>query len=150
MASMKAIVNASPLMHLARIKRLRLLNKFFGTVLIPNAVMHEIRGLDISEISFEIITVMNRFAVDDMLGHLHLGEVEVIIGADEHQVKFAVLDDLAARNKASQLGLDVIGTLGILQKANKHGLISDWEKDIQHLRDSGMYMSDELVKRILS
>jgi predicted nucleic acid-binding protein len=53
-----------------------------------------------------------------------------MIGAIERNIQTVVLDDNAARNKAKQLGLDVTGTLGILQGAYKKGLVDDLEQEI--------------------
>lgn len=147
---MKAVINASPLINLTKIRRLGLLNEFFGIVFIPNAVLHEIRGLDINKLSYTSFHVGNRFAVDSLLGGLHLGEAEVIVGTTEIQAKYAVIDDLNGRKKAGQLGLDVIGTLGILQKAQKHSLISTLEQDIYLLKNAGMYISDALIQKIIN
>ncbi|MCL2048322.1 MAG: DUF3368 domain-containing protein [Defluviitaleaceae bacterium] len=146
----KAVINASPLIQLAKLGRLKLLNDFFGSVFIPRAVIGEINDLDITELAYEPFDVTNRNAINTLLHPLHIGEAEVIIGAVEHSADFAVLDDLAARNKARLLGLDVIGTLGILQRAKKQGMIYDLERDIIYLRNSGMYISDSLIKKILS
>jgi len=98
---------------------------------------------------YEPFDITDRNAVIGLLHPLHIGEAEVIIGALECHADFAVLDDMDARNKARLLGLDIIGTLGILQRAKKQGMISDLERDIICLRNSGMYMSDSLVYKIL-
>lgn len=145
----RAVVNASPLIQLAKIERLNLLNDFFGVVRIPHAVLLEIKDLDISTLSYEMLKVNDSNAAIRLLHPLHIGEAEVIISAIECNADFAILDDMGARNKAVQLGLGVIGTLGILQRANKHGLISNLKRDILCLRSSGMYMSDKLVQKIL-
>ena len=81
---------------------------------------------------------------------MHLGEVEVIAGAVECNANYAVLDDYAGRKKAEQLGISVVGTLGILQKANKLGMVADLAEDIQVLQNAGMYLTDDLVRRILT
>jgi hypothetical protein len=150
MVKRTAVVNASPLIHLAEIGRLRLLNAFFDSVRIPTAVLHELRGLNIDELSFSPLDVQNRFMIRGFLGQMHLGEVEVIVGAIEFKAGYVVLDDNAGRKTASQLGLEVTGTLGILQRAAKLGLISNLEHEILKLKQSGMYLTDALVQKILS
>jgi len=47
MVTKTAVVNASPLINLAKIGRLNLLNNIFDKVFIPNAVLDEVSGLDI-------------------------------------------------------------------------------------------------------
>ena len=153
---MDIVINASPLILLSKINRLLLMNELFTAVYIPNAVLAEIQaidnaeaGVDLSEISFIPLSVSNKIAVEGLLGRLHIGEVEVIIGAVEKGIGTVVLDERAARNKAKQLGLDVTGTLGILLKAKKRGLISEINIEISNLKNAGMYLSDEVVSRIL-
>jgi hypothetical protein len=150
MVTKTAVVNASPLIQLAKIERLNLLNYFFGIVRVPRAVLNEIKGLDITGLSHEPFDVTDYIAVNSLLHPLHIGEAEVIIGALQCRADFAVLDDMDARKKAQRLGLDVIGTLGILQRAKKQGMISNLESDIIRLRNSGMYMTDSLFQKILS
>lgn len=47
------------------------------------------------------------------------------------------------------MGLAIIGTLGIVGRAKAHGLIERAGPVVQRLRESGLYVSDELVKRLL-
>ena len=149
------VINASPLILLSKTDRLYLLNKLFDKVFIPSAVLQEIKAIDeaemevkLSEISFEQIEVSNRIAIRGLLGRLHLGEVEVMVGALEKGVSTVVLDESSARNKAKQLGLEVTGTLGILLKAQKQGLIEDIFQEITKLKQAGMYLSDGVIERI--
>jgi len=151
---MDAVINASPLILLSKIDRLYLLNKVFAKVYIPDAVMKEIQAVDkeqvkLSDIDFDVLKVANRVAVTGLLGRLHLGEAEVIIGAIEKNVKTVVLDEISARNKAKQLGLEVTGTLGVLLKARKLGLLVDIAVEIKNLKNAGMRISDDLVAKIL-
>ena len=153
---MGAVINASPLIFLGKLERLQLLNQLFETVYIPVAVLDEIstetnaiEQLRINSLVFEKLIVTNRIAVTGLLGRLHIGEVETIVGAVEHNIKAVVLDDNAARNKAKQFGLNVTGTLGVLLKASKMGLIENLEQDILKLINVGIYVSDEIIKRIL-
>ena len=153
---MNAVINASPLVFLGKLERLHLLNQLFETVYVPVAVIDEINKeanaverFDIKNLIFEELTITNRVAVMGLLGRLHIGEVETIVGAVEHNIPLVVLDDNAARNKAKQFGLIVTGTLGVLLKARKMGLIENLEQDIFKLLEVGLYVSDEIIKRIL-
>jgi len=84
---MDIVIDASPLILLSKINRLLLLNELFTAVYIPIAVLAEIQAIDdaeasvdLSEISFFPLSVSNKIAVEGLLGRLHIGEVEVIIG----------------------------------------------------------------------
>ena len=154
---MDIVVNASPLILLGKIGRLHLLNDLFDTVYIPLAVLQEIQmaektevELNLSSIMFQHLKVTNKVAVLGLLGRLHIGEVEVMVGAIESGIQQVALDDNAARNKAKQLGLDVTGTLGILLRAHANGLIVDLGQEILNLKRAGMYLSDDIVKKIMA
>jgi len=147
---MEIVINSSPLILLEGIGRLTILNHLFSKVNIPCAVLEEINGLNLNHISYSQIYISNKQMAMGLLGGLHLGEVEVMVGAIENGVQSVVLDDNAARNKAKQLGLTVTGTLGVLRRARNIGVISDLGQDITKLRANGMYLTVELVRRVLS
>ena len=154
---MDIVINASPLIFLYKIDRLDVLDKIFDTIYIPTAVIDEIESGDViqakellSSIPYRTLEVTNRTAVLGLLGRLHIGEVEVIIGAIEKGITTVSLDDMYARNKAKQLNLKVTGTLGILLKAKNIGLIGNINEDIEGLVSAGMYLSDKLIERVLS
>jgi predicted nucleic acid-binding protein len=154
---MDIVINASPLILLDKIDRLPLLNDLFDTVYIPSSVLKEVQTpeiveakINLSRITFIHIEVVNKIAVQGLLGRLHIGEAEVMIGAIENEISTVILDDNAARNKAKQLGLHVTGTLGILLKANKYGLVTDLQQEIVNLKNAGIYLSDEIIKKIVT
>jgi predicted nucleic acid-binding protein len=152
---MDAVINASPLILLSKINRLYLLNKIFDTVYILLAVLKEIQAVDkeqvnLSDISFQPLEASNRIAVLGLIGRLHIGEADVIIGANEKNIKTVVIDESSARNKAKQLGLEPTGTIGILIKSKQLGFIDDIESEIEKLKNVGMRISEELILKILN
>ena len=151
---MDIVVNSSPLILLSKIGRLQLLNSLFKKVYVPIAVIQEVQGagkqnIKFDQIKFHQLEIVNKLAVQGLLGKLHIGEAEVMIGAIEQGIQSVVLDDSAARGKAKQLGLDIVGTLGILLAASKKGILSNLEQEITNLRNAGMYLSDELITKIM-
>ena len=84
-----------------------------------------------------------------MIGRLHNGEVEVIVGAGELEIPYVILDDGYARSKAKQMGLSVTGTLGILIAGHKRGLVYDLKVEIVKLRAIGFRVSDSTIEQIL-
>lgn len=65
---------------------------------------------------------------------LHDGEVEVMILAQEQKADLVILDDNAAKKTAKYLGLPVTGTLGVLIKAKRMGIIESVKPLITELR----------------
>lgn len=76
-------------------------------------------------------------------------ETQVINHAVMHSADRVVLDDLEARRCAKAMGRTIIGTLGIVGRAKVRGLIDRAEPVIWRLRESGLYVSDDLVKKLL-
>ena len=152
---MDIVINASPLILLSKVDRLHLLNKIYTTVYIPSAVLQEIQEVGkptvkLDQLDFNQLEISNKIAVLGLLGKLHTGEVEVMIGAIEKGVSKVALDENAARNKAKQLGLDVVGTLGILLGGHKLGLVDNLEQEFANLKNAGMYLSDEIIAKIMA
>jgi predicted nucleic acid-binding protein len=154
----KILCNASPVIFLSKIERLHLLSDLFSEVLIPDGVWNEVNQRpDDAAIIFNelrassnltVFTVKNRTAVMAMIGRLHLGEVEVIVGAGELGIPNVILDDGYARSKAKQMGLNVTGTLGILIAGHKKCLIDDLSSDLDKLIDIGFRISNSIVQQI--
>ena len=60
-----------------------------------------------------------------------------------------ILDDKKARRIAKQLGLQVIGTLGVLLQAKRMSAIAEISSYLNELRYAGYYMTDELYLETL-
>jgi predicted nucleic acid-binding protein len=69
---------------------------------------------------------------------LHLGPCEV------------VLDDRPGRRLAERLGLSVVGTVGLLLRAKRHGLIEAARPELQALLSTGFFLDPRLVEQALS
>ena len=61
-----------------------------------------------------------------------------------------MLDEALGRFHAKHTGLKVTGTIGILTKAKKQGLISEIKPLIFDLREKGIWLSDGLIASILN
>jgi uncharacterized protein len=76
------------------------------------------------------------------------GEAEAIVLARELGLK-VILDDLRARRLALRFGLEVIGTLGILVRAKKQGILDGLEPMLNQLEGVGFHMTRELKEEAL-
>lgn len=63
---------------------------------------------------------------------------------------YVVLDDLAGRTMAAELGLVSVGSFGLLVRAKQSGFISEVRPLMEAMISHGNYASDELYRRILS
>lgn len=73
-----------------------------------------------------------------------------MILAQETHADLAIIDDLAARKTAEYLGIPLTGTIDILIKAKKSGLISEVMPVIKEMESHNIYFSEKLLKQIRS
>jgi predicted nucleic acid-binding protein len=59
-----------------------------------------------------------------------------------------VLDDLKGRKVANALGLNFTGTLGVLVKAKRNGLIEKLEPYVEKLIQDGIRISNQVLDEI--
>lgn len=152
------VVDASPLIFLAKLERLDLLRQAAGSVCLPQAVADEIQARpDMAtqvleqalQTWIEVRVVDNRMAVDLLLAELDLGEAEVIVLAKILNAEYVVMDDLDARRFARRVGLRPIGTLGLLLAARLRGEIPSLQAEIQRLEKFGFRVSSALKAQLL-
>ena len=160
---MKAVINASPLIFLAKRGRLQLLSKLFEDVYVPEQVLNEVlRGLeggfkDALQIKDQIekgrikkVEVRTQNEKFKTLG-LHLGELAVLSYAKEKDIPTVIVDDYSAIKAAKYFGLHPISTPFILLRALKGKDISyaDLKGSLDELMDQKYRISPKLYMKIL-
>jgi predicted nucleic acid-binding protein len=150
----KVIANTTPVLSLLKLNRLNLLRDLYGTVIIPQAVYHEIEtGKDMSSytdltqiswIKIERIHKVSFYPFD-----LDAGEAEVLILAHEQQADLVILDEAIGRMYAKLMNLKLTGTIGILLKAKTQGLIEKIAPLLKELKEKGSWLSPALVAKAL-
>lgn len=159
---MIVVSDTTPLISLLKIGRLDLLQNLFDTVQIPQAVFNELTSNsafsdEAQEIqSCPFIHIHTVDEKDTALLHrttgLELGECEAIILTETLHADLTLLDEVRAREVAQQMGLRIMGAVGILELAYKHGDITkdDIREYIAVLRASGRHIGDWLYERLLA
>lgn len=163
--SVKVVGNSTPLIYLSKLGKLELLRKLFKEILIPKEVFNEVvlRG---KEGKFSEVLVIEdavrqgwlktkEAKVDRRLPkfapELDLGEAEVISLAREVKADLVLMDDASARSISESFGLNTKGTVHVLLKAYKSGLIA--RGDIKNMLDKlisiGFRLSPEVYSRVL-
>jgi predicted nucleic acid-binding protein len=146
---MKAVVNATPLISLALLGRLSLLNEMFDEVIVPRAVYAEVvqggagkPGADaLAEADWlNVVSADVSLTIEPLLLGLDAGELEVLLLARQIEPDWVIIDERLARRVAFAMGLPVKGTLGILLAAVLAGLLSRQEAldDLQRLLARGI------------
>jgi predicted nucleic acid-binding protein len=69
--------------------------------------------------------------------------------ATESEADLILLDEALGRYHAKHAGLKVTGIIGILIKAKNQSLITELKPLIFELREKGVWLSDNLIERIL-
>ena len=144
---MRIVVDTSVLIALSNIGRLELLRSLFDDVMVPRAVMEEY-GEPLPE-WVKVVEVKDKQLVRALLGNLHRGEAEVIALALEANADIVILDDKKARNIARRIGLNVMGTIGILILAKKQSLINNIEAEISKLTETSFRLSRDVITKAI-
>ena len=132
---MIVISDTTPLISLIKIGQLNLLNHLFGEVQIPSAVFEELisnprfpdESRQIRECPFiKKINVTDTNAVNLLRRStgLDAGESEAIILSDSISASLLLMDEAKGREVAAQMGIQLMGTIGILLVANNGNLLS--------------------------
>ncbi|NET57983.1 MAG: DUF3368 domain-containing protein [Symploca sp. SIO2E6] len=153
----RAISNTSPMLYLHRIGKLDWLPEIFAEILVPSAVVNELRegrprGYDCPDLSiYTWLQVVEPISIPANLtvGDLGLGEQTAIALTLENSGFVVLLDDGLARSTAQALGLTVWGTLKILLTAKSQGLTEQIMPLVDQLQDSGMWISDDIRSRVI-
>lgn len=77
------------------------------------------------------------------------GEASAVVMALEQSADLIIVDDNKARLVAKKLGLQVTGTLGIIIKAKKAGVITSAKPLLENLRRTNFRISDDLLNEAL-
>ena len=147
--TLAAVSDAGPLIHLAEIDSLELLSKF-DTLLVPKAVYKEVEagGVpgELADLSYELVeSDESRVSGEE----LDAGERAAIAVAEERGVVL-LTDDLAAREAASDVGVEVHGSVGILALGYGRGLL-DRDEAASRMRalqrETSLFVTDAVVER---
>jgi hypothetical protein len=126
------VSNTSPLSYLHKLRCLEVLRDLFGTLIVPAAVVVELRdgrerGHDLPDPeSLAWVTIAPAQPLSLRLStfrNLDPGETAVLDWALSSQSPLAVLDERIARRAAKVLGIPCVGTIGILVEAKKRDLL---------------------------
>lgn len=152
------VVDTGPLVFLAKLDRLELLQRGTDEILAPVAVLNEVLAIHdeaaqkielASQSWLQIQTVDDRSKIRLLLADLDTGEAEVIALAQTVNANRVVMDDLDARRFAHRVGLSVVGTMGLLLAARLRGEIPSVKTEIERLQQLGFWTNKALVEAIL-
>lgn len=151
------ISNTSPIYYLNQLNLLYILNKMYGEIYIPKAVVSELKegerlGLNvpfIKEITWiKIKKVSIPATLIGMIPDFGKGEAEVLSLACEYKNTLLIIDEKVGRNIARLNQFKITGTAGVLMKAKKNGYIKSLKPYFLRLKELRFYLSDKVINDI--
>jgi predicted nucleic acid-binding protein len=155
---MKAVSNTTPLRYLIAIEQEHLLGQLFEKVYVPVAVHEELTDARTPEpVRRCVLSLPAWFEVRRLQETqpatfpvtLHRGEREAILLAEALRADVLLIDEQIGRTIALSRNLPVSGTLGVLERADKMGFVSDFPQVLQQLKTSGFFITEALEKQLL-
>lgn len=148
---MIVVADSSPLNYLILIAQVQILPRLFHRVAVPLAVQEELRRTGAPHAVSDWIEnppewlEVHRLppGFESHLAHLDPGEQQAIALARRIRAEHILIDDLKGRMAAEETGLSVVGTIGILQRAGRKGLL-DFQSAFRALAETNFRMSPAL------
>jgi predicted nucleic acid-binding protein len=147
------IADSGPIFSLALIDKLDLLNELFEEIKIPKAVWIEItknKTANYQKIfSFFQDKTCEVKGFNELTFIMDSGESESVVLYKELNADFLLIDDRKARKIAENLGLNCIGTIGLLAVSKEKKLIEELKPIFQTFLKNKRYYSIEILNTIL-
>ncbi len=154
---LKVVSNTTPIISLLKLSKLEILKELYSEVSIPFAVFQEIEAgknksyyQDLTKLSWINIHKIQEVNTLKYFLDLDAGEAEAIVLATEIGADLIIIDEKIARYHAIHADLKVTGTIGILIKAKKQGLVSSLKPLLYELTEKNVWISEKLIVEILN
>lgn len=160
---MTVVSDTSVLIHLARIDRFQLLRQLYSEITIPHAVWRETvdegeerPGAPEAKSAREagwltVASVEKGTGLHRLLEQaLDAGEADTLALAHQIGADLVLLDESAARRRAEGLGVRKTGSIGLLLRAKREGLIDAIRPELDALRATAFWIDDALYQRVLA
>lgn len=141
------ISDTSCFIILTNIGELHLLKKLYGKITTTIEIATEF-GEPLPE-WIEILSVKSKDTQRLLEMQIDKGESSAIALALEIADSLLILDDIKARKIATQLGLSITGTLGIIIKAKLEGIIPSVIPILNKIKQTDFRLSSEVESQVL-
>jgi predicted nucleic acid-binding protein len=150
----KIVVNTSPIIALGQMRIFDAIEKLPFEFICPSEVEEEIlvgtkQGFPVNVPSFFKVFSLNSELSPLTTATLDKGEAAVIQLALEQNIGIVCIDDLKGRRAAKAVGLEVIGSLGLIGKAKTLGLIKEIRPLIEVANNAGIFYDKNLIETFL-
>ena len=153
---MIVVADSGPLHYLILLEQVDLLRRFYGQVLVPQAVAAELSTAGAPGVVREWITrppswVEVRHVAPDVVAaitaDLDLGERSAIALAETLHADLLLIDEAAGRAEAKRRHLRVTGTLGVLRSGAEQGLVNVPDL-LERLKATSNYLDETLLNAV--
>jgi predicted nucleic acid-binding protein len=155
---MIVVADSAPLHYLILLEQVDLLRRFYGQVVVPEAVASELSNaaapgvvsewiaappswLEVRPVAPEVLAAIT----DD----LDLGERAAIALAEAMRADLLLIDEAAGRAEAKRRHLRVTGTLGVLRSGAERGLMNVPDL-LARLKTTSFYLDEALVSVVFA
>lgn len=151
------VSDTSPLLNLALIDRLDLLETQFARIHLPEEVWDELTAgeedtPDLQRLRdqglLNVVSVGRTDLYVEIAHELDAGETAAITYAIETDADLVLLDERDGRRVARRHDLEVTGVIGILLRGVREGTV-DLQAELDALRNAGFWISDDLYADVL-
>jgi predicted nucleic acid-binding protein len=158
----KAISNANPLIHLAKVGKLFILKEIFEEILIPKEVFEEVCGSQKTPDSVMISDAVKEGWIKVKETHvgkikqlaetagIQIGEAAAMALAKEEQA-LLIIDDKMGRGAADIMGVTCVGTVGVLLRVLAKSLITfgEFKQVLDKMIDSGFRLEIKVYREVM-
>lgn len=152
-----AVSDSTPLIALARIGELALVRSVYSQIHVPQAVYDEVvearddapGAREIAAASWIVQGAADPLLVRPLLLLVDAGEAEAIALAQVEAGSVLLTDDRKARRVAKQLGIATQGTLGVLARAKRSGLIPTVRPFAERLQAASYRIAEKTLEEVL-
>ena len=150
------VLNASPLIVLARVGQEHLFHTLADEAVVPRAVAVEIEAGPADDPARQVIAgghfpIVDVTPAPEILAwDLGAGETAVLSDALEEQGWTVILDDAVARKCARSFDLRLKGTLAVVILAKQRGLIPSAADVLRSLLNIGFRLDENVIREALS
>ena len=151
------VVNASPIISLARIGCAELMLDLYSQVVVPYGVYEEIAACSVVDPAVSWIRrheslLVREIAIPATVSEWNLGkgEAQVLAYAYLNKAFTASIDDRPAKRCAEALSIRVCGTIALIVEAKRRQLVPCASALLVELRANGFRMTESLFAKALS